>query len=124
MAVYVSRRNMLTGAFPLLEFAVQEAQADARGAGQGQGGQDGVDPDVVDDYLVVHQPAVRVDHPVRAVPLTFAQHDGGGRAGRGGGRLHRRVPGRRFNTDARAFPADPSPRRTCEHTRQGHSSNV
>lgn len=40
--------------FPLLDFAVQEAQADASGARQSQRGQDGVDPDVIDDDLIVH----------------------------------------------------------------------
>lgn len=71
--------------FPLLEFAVQEAQAQARGARQRQRRKYRVDPDVVDDDLVVHQPAVHVDGPVRAVALMTAADHGRdhGRGGRG-----------------------------------------
>jgi len=72
--------------FPLLDFAVQKAQAYARGARQGQRGQDGVDPDVVDDDLVVHEPAVHVDGPaVRAVPLAAPDYRGGHGRRRGHG---------------------------------------
>jgi len=72
--------------FPLLDFAIQEAQTDARGARQSQCGQDGVDPDVVDDDLVVHKSAVHVDcSTVRAIALDAAGHRGhhGSRRGRG-----------------------------------------
>lgn len=75
----------LTSVFPLLDLAVQETQAHASGARQGQRGQYGVDPDVVDDNLVVHEPAVHVDGPaVRAVALAVADHRGGHGRGRGG----------------------------------------
>lgn len=75
-----------TRLFPLLELAVQEAQANARGAGQRECGQYGVDPDVVDDDLVVHQPAVHVDGAVSPVALAVARHSGRGRgSGRCGG---------------------------------------
>lgn len=72
--------------FPLLDFAVQEAKADARGARQSQCGQDGVDPDVIDDDLVVHKPAVHVDcSTMSAIALDAAGHSGhhGSRRGRG-----------------------------------------
>lgn len=75
----------LTCEFPLLDFAVQEADAQARGARKGQRGQDGVDPHVVDDDLVVHvQPAVHVHRAMGAVARGAASDHGyHGRGGRG-----------------------------------------
>jgi len=64
--------------FPLLDLAIQETQAHARGARQGQRGQDGVDPDVVDDDLVVHEPTVHIDcSAMRDIALAAAGHCGG-----------------------------------------------
>lgn len=62
----------LTCVFPLLEFTVQEAQAYASRAGQGQCGQDRVYPHVVYDNFVVHETAVHVDGAVRAIALLHA----------------------------------------------------
>lgn len=58
--------------FPLLDFTIQKAQAHARGTGQGQRGQYGINPDVVDDDLVIHQSPVHVHGPMRAVALSAA----------------------------------------------------
>lgn len=86
--------------FPLLELAVQEAQAQAGRTGQGQCGQYGVYPDVVDDDLVVHQATVHVDGPVQSgdVALVAPGH-GGQHGGRGRGRGRGRGGGDRLRRD-------------------------
>lgn len=80
----------LTRVFPLLEFTVQEAHAQAGGTCERQGGQYCVDPHVVQDDFVVHEPAVHVHRAVRTVARTdAADRRDHGRGGRGDHRLGR-----------------------------------